>query len=30
MVNAVYEVPRATKENEGSYLCKATNDAGTA
>ena len=30
MVDAVYELPLATKENEGSYLCRATNDAGTA
>lgn len=28
-VNSVFKVPRVTKANEGSYLCKAVSEAGT-
>ena len=30
IVTAVYDVSRASKDNEGSYLCTAENEAGTA
>ena len=28
--SSVYSMPRVTKENEGSYLCKASSEAGQA